>query len=126
MAIAERIYAIAVDCAFVFNYTVTAPAGTGAPGGGEELELTIGTEPSSPIPDDTDVTVTVHANVAPEGEVNLWYRINGGAWVDNGEMTETDPTTFVENLDGTLVNAGDVVDIYAKSGLFQSRPSPST
>lgn len=28
MAIAERVYAIAVDCAFIFNYAVTAPAGT--------------------------------------------------------------------------------------------------
>jgi hypothetical protein len=28
MAIAERIYAIAVDCAFIFTYAVTAPAGT--------------------------------------------------------------------------------------------------
>lgn len=28
MAIAERVYGIAVDCSFIFNYAVTAPAGT--------------------------------------------------------------------------------------------------
>lgn len=117
MAIAERIYGIAVDCGVVFGYVVTAPAGTGGPGGGEEpLALQIGTQPASPIPDGTDVTVTVNANNPPAGEVNLWYRINGGTWTDNGEMTQVTPTQFVENVDGTLTSAGDVVDLYAKSG----------
>lgn len=117
MAIAERIYGIAVDCAFVFNFTVVEPAGnSGDGGGGTTLELSIGTNPASPIPDGTDTTVTVDANTAVSGEVNLWYRINGGAWVDNGEMTEVTPTQFVENVDGSLTNAGDVVDLYGKSG----------
>lgn len=116
MALSERVYGIAVDCEWVFSLAVTAPAGTTDPGGSDELELTIGTEPASPVPDGTDVTVTVHANTAPTNEVHLWYRINGGAWTDNGEMTETDPTTFVENLDGTLANPGDVFDLYAQSG----------
>jgi hypothetical protein len=120
MAIAERVYGIAVDCSFALHYAVTVAVSDPQNPDDPELVLTIGTEPSSPVPDGTDVTVTVHANVAPEGEVNLFYRINGGAWTDNGEMTETDPTTFVENLDGTLASPGDVFDLYAKSGLIQS------
>lgn len=121
MAIAERIYAIAVDCAFVFTYTVVAPTGTSTGGGvPEPLELTIGTEPASPIPDGTDTTITVHANREPGHEVHLFYRINGGAWVDNGETVEVDPLTYVENVDGTLASAGDHVDLYAKAGSTQS------
>jgi hypothetical protein len=119
MAIAERVYGLAVDCGVAHKAVIPTAGGTQNPPG-EVLELTIGTEPSSPIPDGTDVTVTVHANEPPVDEVYLWYRINGGAWTDHGEMTETDPTTFVENLDGTLANPGDVFDLYAKSGTAQS------
>jgi len=123
MALAERAYGIAVDCNFALHYAVTEAVSEDPdpdPDPDPELTLSIGTEPASPIPDDTDVTVTVHANVAPEGEVNLWYRINAGGWVDHGEMTEVDPITFVANADGALVNSGDTVDLYAKSGLFTS------
>lgn len=122
LAIAERVYGIAVDCGVSHKATIPTAVvqNPGEDPGEDELTLSIGTEPASPIPDDTDVTVTVHANVAPEGEVYLWYRINGGTWVDHGEMTETDPTTFVANADGALVNSGDVVDLYARSGLIQS------
>jgi hypothetical protein len=118
LAIAERIYAIAVDCAFIFTYTVVAPAGTsgGGGGGGGTLTLQIGTQPASPIPDGTDTTVTVNANQPVTDEVYLWYRINGGTWTDSGEMTEVTPTQFVQNVNGTLTSAGDVVDLYAKSG----------
>ena len=115
LAIAERVYGIAVDCEFVFAQAFTIPAGTAGPGP-DVLTLSIGTEPASPIPDETDVTVTVHANVAVNGEVNLWYRQNGGAWIDNGEMVEVDPITFVQNYDGAFANPGDVFDLYAKSG----------
>lgn len=116
MALAERIYAMAVDCLFRAVVTVTAPVGDD-PDVPIGLELTIGTEPSSPIPDGTDTTITVHTNIAPSGgEVNLFYRINGGAWVDNGEMVEVDPLTYVETVDGTLSSAGDVVELYGKSG----------
>jgi hypothetical protein len=119
MAIAERIYGIAVDCGFVYATAFTIPTAGGA---SEEpaLALQIGTQPASPIPDGTDVTVTVNANTPPTSEVNLFYRINGGAWTDNGEMTEVTPTQFVENVNGTLTVAGDVVDLYAKSGTTQS------
>jgi hypothetical protein len=118
MAIAERIYAIAVDCAFVFSYTVVAPTGDD-PGPGEQpepLELLIGTIPASPIPDGTDTTVTVQSNREPDDEVFLWFRVNGGAWTDNGEMTQVNPQEFVENLNGTLAASGDTFDLYAKSG----------
>ena len=120
MAIAERIYAIAVDCETVFGYVVAAPTGAQNPPDDEALVLQIGTQPASPIPDGTDTTVTVNANQPPAGEVSLFYRINGGAWTDNGEMTQVTPTQFVENVDGTLTSAGDVVDLYAKSGTIQS------
>jgi hypothetical protein len=121
MALAERIYGIAVDCNFALHYAVTiAPAGDD-PDVPIGLELQIGTNPSSPIPDGTDTTVTVNSNVHPSsGEVNLFYRINGGPWVDNGQMTEVDPLTFVENVDGTLSVAGDVVELYGKSGAVVS------
>jgi hypothetical protein len=116
MVIAERLYAIAIDCNYAHHYAVTVPATQNPGEDPAPLTLQIGTQPSSPIPDGTDVTVTVNANSVPAGEVNLWYRINGGAWTDNGEMTEVTPTQFVENLDGTLANPGDVFDLYAKSG----------
>jgi hypothetical protein len=118
MALAERAYGIAVDCNFALHYAVTVavsdPQNPDVP-----LALQIGTQPSSPIPDGTDVTVTVQSN-EPVEEVNLWYRINGGGWTDNGEMTEINSQEFVENLDGTLANPGDVFDLYAKSGTTTS------
>jgi hypothetical protein len=114
MAIAERVYGIAVDCEFALHYATALP-GEDPGEDPEPLVLQIGTQPSSPIPDGTDVTVTVQSN-EPVDEVNLWYRINGGAWTDNGEMTEINSQEFVENLDGTLANPGDVFDLYAKSG----------
>ena len=120
MAIAERVYGIAIDCNYAHHYAVTVAGADPQNPGEPELALTIGTEPSSPIPDGTDVTVTVHANVSPADEVHLWYRINGGTWTDNGETTEVDPLTFVENLDGTLANPGDVFDLYARSGTTSS------
>jgi hypothetical protein len=120
MALAERAYGIAVDCSFALHYAVTvAVSDPGEDPEPEPLVLQIGTQPSSPIPDGTDVTVTVQAS-EPVEEVNLWYRINGGGWTDNGEMTEIDSQEFVENLDGTLANPGDVFDLYAKSGTTTS------
>jgi hypothetical protein len=121
MAIAERMYGIAVDCNFALHYAVTVAASdpNQAPVP-ERLALSIGTDPASPIPDGTDVTVTVHANVSPTDEVHLWYRINGGTWTDHGETTEVDPLTFVENLDGALASPGDVFDLYAQSGAVVS------
>jgi hypothetical protein len=120
MSIAERVYGLAVDCGVAHKAVVTAPVTQDPPDDEPALVLSIGTEPSSPIPDGTDVTVTIHANVAPTDEVYLWYRINGGTWTDHGETTEVDPLTFVENLDGTLASPGDVFDLYAKSGSTQS------
>jgi hypothetical protein len=116
LALAERVYGIAVDCNFALHYAVTVAVADPPDDDEPALALTIGTEPSSPIPDGTDVTVTIHANVTPTDEVFLWYRINGGIWTNNGETTEVDPLTFVENLDGTLANPGDVFDLYAQSG----------
>lgn len=120
-AIAERLYSLVVECgAWKVAFT---PGPTADPTGGGEpaLALTIGTEPASPIPDGTDTTITVHANTSPDpDEVHLWYRINGAGWVDNGEMAEVNPLEFVENVDGDLTVAGDVVELYATAGSVMS------
>jgi hypothetical protein len=112
--VAERSYVIGwEDCGFA---VVHVPAPDTTPLTPVTLELLIGTIPSSPIPDGTDTTVNVQANSVPGDEVHLWYRINSVAWVDNGEMTQIAPTEFVENVNGGLTVAGDVVELYAQSG----------
>jgi hypothetical protein len=119
VAVAERTYVIGFDPCGIVKATYSGelnnpPAGD--PGTQSPLALTIGTIPASPIPDGTDTTITVQTNHEPDDEVYLWYRINGGSWTDNGEMTQVNPQEFVENVNGTLANAGDVVELYAKSG----------
>jgi hypothetical protein len=118
-ALAERLYSLSIECG-AWKTTFTPPASEDPGEEPEDLTLQIGTQPSSPIPDGTDVTITVNTNQPPDDEVYLWYRINGGTWTDAGEMTQVTPTQFVQNVDGTLTSAGDVVDLYAKSGTVQS------
>jgi hypothetical protein len=118
-ALAERLYSLAIECG-VWKITFTPPASSDEPGGGggetETLTLAIGTIPSSPVPVGTDVTVNVQSNIVPVDEVHLFYRINAGAWVDHGEMSQSTPTEFVDEADGALTVAGDVVELYAESG----------
>lgn len=115
-ALAERLYSLAIECG-AWKVAFAPPVtGGGTENPPETLTLSIGTIPSSPVPAGTDVTVNVQANVIPGDEVYLWYRINGGAWTDHGEMTQVNPLEYIDQTDGTLAASGDTVDLYAKSG----------
>lgn len=113
-ALAERIYAMAVDCQFRAVATITA-AVQHEPDPDEPLEMNLGSIPSSPIPDGTDTTIIVQTNVAPQNEVVLWYAVNGGTPVAAGEMTETGSHEFVWNVTGESTTAGDSVEVWAVS-----------
>jgi hypothetical protein len=116
MAIAERLYAVAVDCLFRAVITVTLPADSEPPPDGEgPLTILLGSIPSSPIPDGTDATIIAQTNVVPTGEVILWYSVNGGADVEAGEMTQTDTHSFVWNVVGDSTTTGDSVEVWAVS-----------
>lgn len=120
-ALAERLYSVSIECkVFKITWTPAAADPTSEEPEPEVLELTLGSTPSSPIPDGTDVTITVFSNVAPDEEVFLHYSINGGPDVTAGEMTEVAPTEFVWNVDGSLTVAGDTVNVWAVSGTTES------
>jgi hypothetical protein len=101
-ALAERIYAMAVDCTFRAVVTITAPVGAGTqqnPPAEEDRLLTIGTVPGSPVAAGTDLSVHVHSNFAPAGEVNLSVADAAtGPWTDLGEMTEVTDFEFISNF----------------------------
>jgi hypothetical protein len=120
MALAERVYALAVDCEFAVAYTVPPPAADPVGTPEEPLELLLGSIPSSPIPDGTDTTITVQTNVAPDDEVFLHYSINGGPDVTAGEMTQVNPQEFVWNVIGDSTTTGDSVEVWAVSGTTES------
>jgi hypothetical protein len=126
MAIAERLYGIAVDCSFRAEITVTAPvaADPQEPDPDEPLEMNLGSIPSSPIPDGRDTTIIVQTNVTPQNEVVLWYAVNGGAPVEAGEMTETGSHEYVWNVIGDSTTTGDSVEVWAVSE-FDSAPVES-
>jgi len=116
-AIAERLYAVSIECK-AWKLTFTIPASTGGPPPGDEegeLEMILGSIPASPIPDGTDATIIVQTNVTPTAEVFLHYAVNGGAEVTAGEMTETNPHEFVWNVQGNATGPGDSVEVWAVS-----------
>jgi hypothetical protein len=116
LAIAERLYGIAIDCEWALHYAVTvAAADPQNPDPDEPLEMNLGSIPSSPIPDGTDTTIIVQTNVAPQNEVVLWFAVNGGTPVAAGEMTETGSHEFVWNVIGDSTTAGDAVEVWAVS-----------
>jgi hypothetical protein len=77
--------------------------------------MNLGSIPSSPIPDGTDVTIIVQTNVTPENEVILWYSVNGDPAVEAGEMTETGSHEYVWNVVGDSTTTGDSVEVWAIS-----------
>jgi hypothetical protein len=117
LAIAERTYLYGYDPCGVGAVKIALPDVEGAPVSDPQttVTLSIGTQPGSPVPEGTDVTVTVQANVAPSSEVNLHARLNGGPWTDLGEMTEVNPQEFVYNQQTTGAS-GDTYDLFATSG----------
>jgi hypothetical protein len=123
LALAEGIYGIAVDCNFALHYAVTVPPAGDDPGDpdpDEPLEILLGSIPSSPIPDGTDVTIIAQTNIVPPDEVFLWYSINGGVDTLAGEMTQTNPHEFVWNVIGTSTGPGDSVEVWSISGTTES------
>lgn len=114
MAIAERLYGLAVDCGFRGVVTVTAAAAD-PQDPDEDLTILLGSIPSSPIPDGSDATIIAQTNVVPENEVILHYSINGGADTVAGEMTQTNPHEFVWNVVGDDTGPGDSVELWAIS-----------
>jgi hypothetical protein len=115
-ALAERLYTLSIECG-AWKTTFTAPAGQQNPPDepDEPLEMNLGSIPSSPIPDGTDVTIIVQTNVTPENEVILWYSVNGDPAVEAGEMTETGSHEYVWNVVGDSTTTGDSVEVWAIS-----------
>jgi hypothetical protein len=122
LALAERIYAIAVDCLFraVITVTLAVSDEEPEPDPDEDLVITLGSIPSSPIPDGSDATIIAQTNVVPDDDVILHYKINGGADTAAGEMTQTNPHEFVWDVQGDLTTTGDSVEVWAESGTTES------
>jgi len=116
-ALAERLYSLAIECD-AWKITFTAPTGTSNPPPDEpdeDLEMILGSIPSSPIPDGTDTTIITQTNVTPQNEVFLWYSVNGGAATNAGEMTQTNTHEFVWNVVGDSTGPGDSVEVWSVS-----------
>lgn len=127
MALAERVYGIAVDCEWVFSLAVTAPAGTGTdpdPDPGTPLVMTLGSIPSSPVPDGTDVTAVVQTNQPITEDIHIWYSLNGGPDTDAGAATQVDTLEFVFNADESITVTGDSVEVWATT-TFDGNPVES-
>jgi hypothetical protein len=120
-ALAERLYSLAIECG-AWKTTFTPPAGDEPPAENPDTPLTLllGSIPSSPIPDGTDATIIVQANVVPANEVILHYTVNGGPDTVAGEMTQVTPIEFVWNVQGDSTSAGDSVELWAISGTTES------
>ncbi len=114
--LAERIFALDIECG-AWSVASTSPTNNPPPPPpvGEDLVMTLGSIPSSPIPDGTDTTIIVHTNVAPTDEVYLWFAVNGGAHVLAGEMTQTGTLEFVWNVQGDQTTTGDSVEVWSVS-----------
>lgn len=118
-ALAERLYSLAIECK-VYKITFTQPAPPASQQGpepepGTPLVMTLGSIPSSPIPDGTDTSIIVQTNVSPTAEVILHYSINGGPDVTAGEMTQVDTHEFIWNVEGSATTTGDSVEVWAES-----------
>jgi hypothetical protein len=122
MAISERVYGIAVDCEFALHYAVTVAVSDDPPADDpdEDLEILLGSIPSSPIPDGADATIIAQTNVTPDDEVILWYSVNGDPAIEAGQMTQTNPHEFVWEVQGTSTTTGDSVELWALSGTTES------
>ena len=111
-ALAERLYSLAIECG-AWKVTFTAPAAEGQEP--ETLTMSLGSNPSSPIPDGTDTTITAQTNIHPPADVFLHYRINSGPDVTAGEMVEVSPLEFVWNVEGSATTSGDSVEVWAET-----------
>jgi hypothetical protein len=120
LAIAERLYGLAVDCGYALHVSVPEQAPPGEEPQETPLTLQLGSQPASPIPDGTDTTLTVMANRPPTDEVFIQYSINGGPWQTTPELTQVTPTQYVHNVAGGETGPGDSVELYATSGDAES------
>lgn len=119
VVLAERSYAMWIDCGGL-KITVNAPAQQQEPTPGTPLALTIGTVPASPISAGTDVSVHVHTNYAPPGEVVLSVaNAAAGPWTSLGEMTAVTSDEFISNFE-TDGLAGQTKYLRAAVGSVQS------
>lgn len=114
-ALAERTWAVTIECG-AWKVAFVAPSSDQPPDNpGDDLEMLLGSIPSSPIPDGTDTTIIVQTNVAPQEEVFLWYAVNAGPDTLAGEMTQVDTHEFVWNVIGDSTTTGDSVEVWAVS-----------
>lgn len=126
MALAERVYGIAIDCNYAHHYAVNVTAGqqNPDPDPGTPLVMTLGSIPSSPIPDGTDVTAVVQTNQPVTDPIEVWYSLNGGPTTLAGEATQVDTLEFVFNADESITVTGDSVEVWATS-LWEGNPVES-
>lgn len=80
---------------------------------GDELQMVLGSIPSSPIPDGTDVTAVVQTNQAVTEDIEVWYSLNGGPDTLAGVATQVDTLQFVFNADESITVTGDSVEVWA-------------
>lgn len=115
-AIAERTYLLGFDCeAGMAKVRTSLPGVNPGGGGGGPLVLTLGSIPSSPVPDGADVTVVLQTSVEALISPHLFYSINGGPTVDAGEMAQVSTLEWAFNADSSLTVPGDSVEVWAES-----------
>lgn len=110
-ALAERLYSLAIECG-VWSATFTAPAGEGEEPPADVMTITLGSIPSSPIPDGANATIIAQTTEDPDGDITLHYKINGGA-EQTQIMTQTETHQFVHAVSGGLTGPGDSVELWA-------------
>lgn len=124
-ALAERLYSIAIECDAVrISWNPILVPGTQDPEPGTPLTMVLGSIPSSPIPDGTDVTAVVQTNQPITDPIHIWYSLNGGADTHAGEATQVDTLEFVFNADESITVTGDSVEVWATS-LWEGNPVES-
>jgi hypothetical protein len=110
-ALAERLYSLAVECG-AWKTTFTLPTQGEDPDEPVVMSITLGSIPSSPIPDGSTTTIIAQTTEDPDGDITLHYKINGGTEA-TAAMTQTETHQFVYAVSGSLTGPGDSVELWA-------------
>ena len=123
-AIAERLYSLTIECG-AWKTTFTAPTIVTNPAEPpvDPMQITLGSIPSSPIPDGTTTTIIAQTTEDPDGDITLHYSINGDP-EQSALMTQTETHQFVYAVVGNQTGPGDSVELWA-TGVYNGDPAES-